>query len=81
MDGGIVPVGNEGSASVLLRKNLSTDSADACGNGACGIPACSSADTVPAGCDLHLHDLYGAFLQIESIKLIWKSGENNEFKA
>ena len=76
MDSSAFPVGNEGGASVLLREDHMAAAADAGGNDSYTFPADTSPYAVPAGADIYLLYLYGAVLQIESVVLLKKSGEN-----
>lgn len=76
MDSSAFHVGDEGGASVLLREDYMAAAADTGGNDSYTFPADTSAYTVPAGADIYLLYLYGAFLQTESVVLFKKSGEN-----
>lgn len=81
MDSCFVHLGDESSSSVLIRQDTGADTAHTGRNDIGTVPARTSSYIVPAGTHLHIHDLYGAFLQIKSIVLKRKSGENNEFKG
>ena len=75
MDCGAVYLGNEGGASVHLRKNSCAAAAYSAGYDSYPVPADTSAYTVPAGTYIRVLDLYRAFVQIKNLMQLKKSGE------